>query len=173
MVSPSWKTLWTKHDRAEGRLMRKKIDFRLPAVRRRHGLNALEAAKDTTHRAWERLRLKMVRTKAANLAGIAVKLRHLAWDVPTGASSRSPVSTPPSWTGTTTAREGRRSDRGVREDFCQNRGVRAAKHRRVLAKCRAGEVNYGEGNAKEGEELYASDHILQQMLADLDRLVAG
>jgi hypothetical protein len=42
-----------------------------------------------------------------------------------------------------------------------------------LAKCRAGEVNYGEGIAKEGEELYASDHILQQMLADLDRLVAG
>jgi hypothetical protein len=73
-----------KHDRAEGRLMRKKIDFRLPAVRRRHGLNTLETARDATLRAWQGVRLKMAATKAATVAGIAVKLRHLAWDVPTG-----------------------------------------------------------------------------------------
>ena len=42
----------------------------------------------------------------------------------------------------------------------------------VLAKCRAGASNYGEGIAKKGEDLYASDRILLQMIADLERLEA-
>jgi hypothetical protein len=40
----------------------------------------------------------------------------------------------------------------------------------VLVKCHVGETNYGEGIPKKGEEMYASDRILLQMIADLEHL---
>jgi hypothetical protein len=40
----------------------------------------------------------------------------------------------------------------------------------VLAKCHAGALYYGEGIPKEGEEVHASDRIVLQMIADLERL---